>query len=133
MEVKVLVATARSQGRRASDRMECVEGELVYLLEPCPESRRFPYSGCPCGISFIGMSSDLATTTAEVLELELTREEFVGCLVANHELRRSVECTCDFDAELIADQVLGAAEPLRPGTIVERLVDHVRVRRLAGR
>lgn len=103
--MKVLVATARSQGRRPSDRMECVEGELVYLLEACPE----------------------------VVELELTHEQFVGCLVANHDLLRRVECTCEFDAERIARQVLGVAKPLRPGTTVERFVEHVRVRRVSGR
>jgi hypothetical protein len=33
--MKVLVATADTQGERGNDFHRCVEGELVFLFEPC--------------------------------------------------------------------------------------------------
>jgi hypothetical protein len=108
--------------------MECVEGEMLYLLEPCPLSRRHPYGPCPCGITFVGLGSAGSTTTAEVRELDLSRDEFVACLEDYHQMRAEQGCTCEFDGELIADQVLSIAERLRPGTIIERKIDRTRVR-----
>ena len=64
--MKVIVATSATQGARPSDSTECVEGELVWLRDVCPASRRNPYGRCECARSFSGMSSNGYTTTALV-------------------------------------------------------------------
>ena len=41
--MKVFVATRETQGARPSDFNSCIDGELVWMLDPCPESKRRPY------------------------------------------------------------------------------------------
>jgi hypothetical protein len=127
--MKVLVATDQTQGTRPSDVMDGIDGELVFMVDACPYSRRFPYGSCDCGITFRGMVSDGVTSTAVVRELEqLTLDEYVACMDATHEGNRRAGCTCDFDAEDQARRLLQIAAPLRVGAVVERRVDRVRVR-----
>ena len=73
--MKTLVATRRSQGDRADDYMHAVPGELVWLTWICDRDRRDPDHGCGCGRAFGGLSSHKATTTAEVVETEMTEDE----------------------------------------------------------
>ena len=40
--MKALVATAETQGSRKSDFTNCIDGELVWMLDPCPVSSRYP-------------------------------------------------------------------------------------------
>jgi len=47
--MKTFVATSETQGARASDTMTCVEGELVWMVDPCPLSTRHPDGPCACG------------------------------------------------------------------------------------
>ena len=128
--MKVLVATAQKQGARPSDVMEALEGELVFLVEPCPESRRFPYGPCDCAITFRGCFSDGLTSTALVRDLEdVTVADLVEALEATHDLKELAGCSCEFDAAEHARTLLAIAAPLRVGTVVERCVDWVRLRR----
>ena len=46
--MKVLVATRVTQGARTTDSSDCVDGELVWMIDPCPMSRRDP-DGEPSG------------------------------------------------------------------------------------
>lgn len=109
--------------------MEGIDGELVFMVDACPLSRRYPYGPCDCGITFRGMVSDGVTSTALVRDLEqLTLDEYVACLDATHESNRLAGCTCDFDAQDQARTLLKIAAPLRVGAVVERRVDRVRVR-----
>ena len=130
--MKVLMATDQTQGTRPSDVMEGIEGELVFMVDPCPYSRQFPYGPCDCGITFRGMVSDGVTSTAIVREMEnLTLDEYVACLNTTHADKLLAGCTCDFDANDHARRLLAIAAPLRVGAVIERRVDHVRVRACA--
>jgi hypothetical protein len=110
--------------------MRCVDGELVYMVEACPYSARHPYGACDCGITFRGMTSDEVTTTAIVRAVPgLDLETYVDGLDATHRFKRRQGCTCEFDAFGQAWNLLAIAGVLAEGTIVERLVDRVVVRR----
>lgn len=127
--MKALVATALGQGARPSDVMGCIEGELVFLMDACPEGRRLPYGPCPCGITFRGSFSLGATSTAIVQEIEeLTLEDYTGCLEATYLDLTGEGCACGFDADGLARRLIDIAAPLHEGSVVERCVDQVRVR-----
>ncbi|WP_400996611.1 hypothetical protein [Agromyces sp. GXQ0307] len=131
--MKVLVATGEAQGTRSTDVMRCVEGELVHMIEACPYSARHPYGSCDCGRTFRGMTSDGVTTTAVVRTMpDLDFAAYVDCLDATHRFKRSLGCTCEFDAVAQAWNLVAIAGVLPEGTIVERLVDRVVVRRAVG-
>lgn len=117
--MKILVATGLTQGTHPSDYHYCIEGELVWIQEPCDRDLRDPDGGCGCGRGFAGAASHRATTTAMVVESELTREELVLAY------RTSLE---DGGwpvawAEDVTEDILQIVAPLRPGTIVVRKLD----------
>jgi len=72
---KILVATAATQGARANDYNYCVEGELVWIQEPCDRDDRDPDGSCGCARGFAGAASHRATTTAKVVDSPLSRAE----------------------------------------------------------
>ncbi|HET6672525.1 MAG TPA: hypothetical protein VFG92_04040 [Agromyces sp.] len=130
--MKVLVATSLTQGTRAGDVMQCIDGELVFMVEACPYSRRDPLGACDCGITFRGMTSDGVATTAVVREMpRLSIEAYVDCLEATHRFTRERGCTCRFDAFGDAWALLALAGSLSVGTVVERFVDRIKVRQRA--
>lgn len=78
--MKVLVATSATQGTRPTDFNYCVDGELVWLSEPCyRDAHRLP-NPCGCGRAFAGLASHRATTTAVVADLPLSYTEYEEAL-----------------------------------------------------
>ena len=117
--MKVFVATSANQGVRAHDEMSCIEGELVWMVAPCPLSLRYPDGPCNCGRTFRGMYSDGWTTTAVVRDVDgLTREDYETALTASHDNRP--ECTCPFDAAAMVDELIRRAAAWPVGTVVGR-------------
>jgi hypothetical protein len=118
--MKVLVATAKTQGQREGDFHWCVEGELVWIAEACALDRADPDGGCGCGRAFAGLNSHRATTTARVAELaEFTPADYAEAI-------RSSLAEQGWDSgiaeELAADQAeLARGWPV--GTVVERRLD----------
>jgi hypothetical protein len=70
--VKILVATCHTQGVEPRDYNYCIEGELVWIQDPCDRDMRDPAQpcGCGCGRGFAGAASHRATTTAMVLAFQ---------------------------------------------------------------
>jgi hypothetical protein len=124
--MKVLVATARTQGDRAGDFNWCVEGELVWMGEVCAADERDPDRGvCGCGRSFGGLNSHRGTTTAEVRDLVgFSRTDYVEAIRSSLEQQGWPTDT----AEAEADDLLEVAGFWEPGTVVERRLDSIRVR-----
>lgn len=119
--MKVLVATSKGQGGRRNDFMHATEGEPVGLSFECDGER--VDGSCGCRRSFSGIDSRLATTTAEVVDLPVTREQFLarylkeqvaawGLDADDPEERLLVEAECE---ELLS---IAGAMPL--GAIVEK-------------
>ena len=75
--MKILVATSFTQGTSPDDYHYCVDGELVWLQEPCDRDKRNPDGPCGCGRGFAGAASHRATTAAMVVQSLLTRDDVV--------------------------------------------------------
>jgi hypothetical protein len=122
--MKVLVATAQTQGLRPNDFNFCVEGELVTVGLVCATDRRDPDGGCGCGRAFAGLNSHRATTTAKVNEIELSEDDYVEALRSS--LTQQGWPTSDVQelawwlAQLVSEWPVG--------TIVERRIDDILIR-----
>ena len=117
--MKVLVATSRTQGARSDDYNWCIDGELVWIQEPCACDRAGCHT-CGCGRGFAGLTSHRATTTAEVKDIDgFTREDYVLAL------RTSLSdggWPAEWAEDIATDQIrFGADWPDR--TILERHLD----------
>ena len=116
--MRVLTATARTQGIRPDDYCFTIEGELVRLpfLEcACPD--------CGCTRGFAGMTSHRATTTALVVDRpelhvevyrSLLRDEILGagCPADDPDLDRSIADEVDHLRRL--------ADAFAVGSVLER-------------
>lgn len=125
--MRVLVATAETQGQRGNDFSYCIEGELVTVGLVCATDRRNADGGCGCGRAFSGLNSHRATTTAKVKDVDLTEEDYVEALRSS--LSQQGWPTADVEelAAWLAQLVGGWTE----GTVVERRLDDIAVRRPA--
>ncbi len=78
--IKVLVSTTVSQDERLGDFCFVPEGELVARYGFVCDSERPDGSGCGCGRAFGGFRTHRSTTTAMVVEVDMTREEWRAAL-----------------------------------------------------
>jgi hypothetical protein len=126
--MNVLVATTEGQGSRDDDYAWAIDGELVYIPAlVCAESR------CGCGRGFAGMASNLATTTAMVVE-----RQDISAIDLSNALSDSLERQgwlsghwSEADEDVFRDlfrRTLLAASHFRPGSILERDGDLIRLR-----
>lgn len=118
-KMKMLVATTLTQGTRSDDYCICVAGEPVWIQEPCDRDRRDPERGCGCSRGFAGAASHRATTTAQLADVPLTRDELVLAI------RMSL-----IDGgwpvnwpEDVVDENLVIASAFPTGTVIERSFD----------
>ena len=117
--MKILVATGHTQGTNPGDYHYCVERELVWIQEPCDRDRLDPGGPCGCGRGFAGAASHRATTTAMVVETEMTRDDVV--LAFDTSLgdggwpRSWAEDVADDNLEIAAQLPVGAIIPRRLG------------------
>jgi hypothetical protein len=85
---------------------------------------------CKSGITFRGMTSDEVTTTAIVRAVPgLDLATYVDCLDATHRFKRKYGCTCEVDAVDQAWKLVALAGLYPEGTVLERVVDRLVVRR----
>jgi hypothetical protein len=130
--MKLLVATARTQGGRDNDYNWCIEVELVRIGEVCAWDRADPDGGCGCGRGFGGLNSHRATTTAMVVDTLLSR--------ANTSRPSGPACSSRDGTRAPATQWTKRTPWLRwwvgdwpVGTVVERRLDELVVREIPGR
>jgi hypothetical protein len=116
--MRILVATAHTQGTSPSDYHYCVEGELVWVQEPCDREE------CGCSRGFAGAASHRATTTAMIVESELSRDDLVLAFRTSLQDGGWPECW----AEDVTDDNLEIANGLPVGAIIVRNVDEFIVR-----
>ncbi|MGB8503396.1 DUF7715 family protein [Mycobacterium sp.] len=115
----ILVATGHTQRWRRDDYHWCVEGELVWIQQPCARDRIDPDGPCGCGRGFAGAASHRATSTAMVVESELSREDLVLAFKTS-----LVDGGWPGEwAERVTDKNLEIAARWLAGTVVERRLD----------
>ena len=122
--MKVLVATAQTQGVRPNDFDHCVEGELVWISTVCATDQEDPDGGCGCGRSFAGMNSHRATTTARVADVPLDFAHYAEALRSS--LRAQGWPTRE--AIPMAGALADIADQFPIGAVLERRLDLVRWR-----
>ena len=114
--MKILVATRLTQGTASTDYHHCVEGELVWIQEPCDRDLRDSSMPCGCGRGFAGLASHRATTTAMVVETNMTHDEVVLAFKTS-----LVDGGWPVElAEVVAEDNLEIAAQLRVGSIIIR-------------
>lgn len=129
MAMKTFVATGETQNARRFDVMTCIEGELVWMVDPCPMSIRDPDGPCACGRTFSGMYSAGETSTALVRDIEgLTVRDYELALTASHDDHPG--CTCVVDAPWMIGDLMRRAERWPVGAVVERRLDRLALRRV---
>ena len=122
--MKILVATQFTQGMEADDYHFCIEGELVWIQEPCTRDHNDPGGPCGCSRGFAGAASHRATTSATVVASELTRGDVVLAFQTS-----LVDGGWPIEwAEEVADDNLAIAEELPVGTVIGRRLDGFLVR-----
>lgn len=125
--LKYIVATHRTQGERDNDSTSVPDGELVDIPGKSHEDPDDTY--CACARSFAGFSSRQATTTAEVVESDMTPAGYIRrfhtmLLALGYENTAAVRTDALNDAVHLL--LIAAQWPV--GTVVERRGDEVRVR-----
>ena len=73
-KIKVLVSTKETQGQRKNDFSFANKGELLTMGSRCDGAR--VDDKCGCARSWVGIDTHKATTTAGVIEIEMTPEEY---------------------------------------------------------
>jgi hypothetical protein len=124
--MRVLVATARTQGDRANDYNFCIEGELVRINEVCARDRGDPDGGC--GRGFGGLNSHGATTTARIAEVPLSLEEYALALRSSLQQQGWDPCADCAMSEAVDLAALVLGWPA--DSLVERRLDQLVVRSL---
>jgi hypothetical protein len=117
--MKFLVATGLTQGMEPNDYHYCVEGELVWIQEPCGKDRNDPDGPCGCGRGFAGAASHRATTTATVIESELSRDDAILAFQTS-----LVDGGWPIEwAENVTDENLAIADHFPIGCVIGRQLD----------
>jgi hypothetical protein len=124
--MKLLTATTRSQGDRRSDFDWCIPGEVVTPIRViCDRDREDPDGGCGCGRAFGGLSSQKATTTAIVADVDgYSFEDLIEAVRSYREQAGWAQYAKDEDeaAQLAADEAASIAETAaehEAGTVLE--------------
>ncbi|MBP2702610.1 hypothetical protein JOL79_02190 [Microbispora sp. RL4-1S] len=125
--MKLLTATAATQGHRKNDFNHCVEGELVHFGIVCTKDSEDPDGRCGCGRAFAGLNSHRATTTAIVREIkDFTRDDYVEAIRSSLDQQGYNPSA----AEEEASELLRLVQDWPVGVVVERRLERINVRGL---
>ena len=129
--LKVLRATARTQGKRDNDFCFC-EGELVGFGLECQGEKEID-GACGCKRSLVGLGTRTGTTTLEVVQIPMDRDQYVT--VQKESLRRGGWFVRPEDADDLqkaaeedADQIVRLAADFKLGSVLEKRGKYVRLR-----
>jgi hypothetical protein len=130
--MKILTATARTQGQRPGDFNWCTEGELVTPRAPICDRDMLegPDGDCGCGRSFGGLRSHKSGTTAMVRDLGIGLEDvaFIARKAGTETGMLALSPNPDGDVADEAAAIARAAEPYPVGTVLEIRMGEISVR-----
>ena len=128
--MRILAATSRTNGDVAGDYHHCVEGELVYMQDPCAGDRRDPDRSMRVRRGFAGTNSHRATSTAVVVPSTLTLDEVDEAVRSSLEAGGWLDpsfCTPALARGMVrelVDDMQRVAHHFDVGTVVRRRIDH---------
>ncbi len=114
--MRIITDTSQRQGERPGDLFEAEEGEIVMPVMCDGE-----HDGCSCSRLMVGVRSSKDTTTAEVVESDMTRDEYRRA-IRESEVGRGF-ARLGVSARVLnaqADALLELAAQFRPGTVIDR-------------
>jgi hypothetical protein len=124
--LRLLVSTAATQGRDTYDFCRTLPGEIVY---PGPCAHPQPFGACGCTNSLMGVDSRQRTTTFEVADVPISREELHRVLA---KAESSAPDGADADGVVqLAEEMLAVAARFPLGAVLGRTHRRYR-RRLTG-
>lgn len=128
MKLRVLAATAETQGRRRNDFFWTTEGELVGpLLMECSSGTIDDACGCRRGLG--GLTTHKVTTTVKVIEVEMTMDEYAAAIRSSHLAGGWAETVVtERLVQQHAAEMLAVAARYEVGTVLERRGSEFNVR-----
>lgn len=127
--MKVLVATRETQGHRSNDFSFCDEGEFVIITGPCDRDAGNPDGFCGCARDFSGVDTRKGTTTAKVVDLDISEDYYYDAIWDAFAARGwLIDEEDEADADAMAAWLLYLAESFPTGTVVERRLDDIQAR-----
>lgn len=125
--LKYFVSTHRTQGQRTNDSNSIPGTEIVDLASLSHKDPDSPI--CGCARSFVGITSHQTTTTAEIIETDMTPAEYISRFhTAFLALGRQDNADTRKGAINAAVELLLLAAMWPAGTVVERRLHEIRVR-----
>jgi hypothetical protein len=122
--MRIIVATNERQGERPGDFCEADEGEIVI-----PVLCDGTHDGCSCDRLFIGVRTGKDTTTAAVVESDMSAEEYRSAISESELIREYTELGMSPRvARRHADELLQLARQFAAGAVIERKGDDFDVR-----
>jgi hypothetical protein len=123
----VMVVTRRTQGQRDTDYMWAVPGELAFL--PIVECEWDTQAGFNHGARyFLGLESGGATTTAEVIAMDVTAQDITAYVVEKLATVGWTASARNREALRLVTEMLSIAACFPPGSIIEKRGRDIRQR-----
>jgi hypothetical protein len=123
--MKILVATKKTQGQRKSDFCHTIEGEMVIHASVCNKDRNVknPDGGCGCNRSLVGVITHKATTTVEVADWSISKNQFIRDYIATLQDAGFYEAVKDKQQigyiKIVAHDLLNNADRFEVGDVLE--------------
>ena len=115
--MKILVATEEGQGEREGDYFKADEGEIVMPVMACDQT----HENCACHPAMVGVRTGRETTTAIVVQGDMTRAEYRRAIREGVPGRALAKLNIpDYVIDLQADELLKLAAQLPLGVVIER-------------
>ena len=122
--MKVFVATKQGQGKRKNDFCWTKEGELVKFVLECDGETID--GNCGCRRSVGGFETMKATTTFKVVDMDITREEFIRRFKESDE-KAGWKWT-EKESKRFAEDLLETAEKFPVGMVLEKRGNVIKAR-----
>jgi len=114
--MKVFVATKEGQGKRKNDFCWAKEGELVKFCFECDGESID--GNCGCRRSMGGFNTLSATTTFKVVDMDITREEFIRRFAESEE--KAGWIWTDEEISRFGNEMLETAKEFPTGKVLEK-------------
>jgi hypothetical protein len=129
--MKILISTKETQGKRKSDFSFTDENEILMLGMECDTDKVID-GGCGCRRALCGIDTAKATTTFQVSELPITREDLIT-LTTNALVKQGWGAAGDESLTNVAidsvDSLLDIANHFPVNSIIEKRGDSFKLRR----